>query len=448
MSQSTVNHGYHRSRTVVQKYGGSSLATLEQVRQVADSVHERRRGGIHTVVVVSAGGDTTDELLAATATLGGTAHHRDTDQLLATGENASAALLALALNGRGVPAISLTGPQARIAVAGRHGSGVVSSIDASAVRRSLAEGRVVVVAGFHGENDRGDVVTLGRGGSDTTAVALATALGARCEIYSDVPGVCTADPRVVPEARILSAVGAGLMAEMAFAGARVLHSRAVELAAMHRVDVLVAQTYPRTTGTTILGGSEQLMLEDDGVITAVTHDLDVARVLVQADAIAERSDPTSTVLNALAERSVPVDLVARSGPHEHEFRMGFTVRESDLDDVRAALSAVTIGAGSSIRVDNQVGKLSLVGVGLLNRPRYAARMLGILSSAGIPTSWVSTSQLRTSAVVPRAQTLAAVRLLHHEFGLAEDAPGDADSDVVVGLPSGAAVNAKNAPSSV
>jgi aspartate kinase len=401
---------------VVLKYGGSSLASLDRMCRIAERVASDHVADGPRVVVVSARGNTTDELLAVASELGGDRASREADQLLATGECASAALMAMALAQRGVLAVSLTGVQAGIRASGKHGEGVISAIDTGRIRRLLGAGVTVVVAGFQGVNEDGDVITLGRGGSDTTAVALAAVLGAsRCEIYSDVEGVCTADPRVVPTARVMTDVDVGMMAEMAFAGAKVLHSRAVELAAMHGVEVLVGSAVPQTCGTAITASTRGYStLEGLGAVAAITHDMDVARVLVRSNG---GTDVAEGVLRLLASQAVPVDLVARSGPYEAEFRMGFTVRRSDLIDVRAPLEHYVGSVSGVIRIDENVGKLSLIGMGLLNRPAYTARMLSTLAAAGIPTSWISTSQLRTSAVIPLDRLAEAVLLLHHEFGL-------------------------------
>ena len=325
----------------------------------------------------------------------------------------------------GVPAVSLTGAQTGIRAVGKHGSGVIADIDTRRLRRILVKGEVAVVAGFQGVNDAGDVITLGRGGSDTTAVALATVLDAgQCEICTDVPGVSTADPRVVGPVRVLPSLDVGVMAEMSFAGAKVLHSRAVELAAMHRVELHVRSSHPGSSaepgsptqpGTVIPAGSDTTMLETCGVVVAITHDLDVARVLVQCDS--RHGDLAASILALLSEHSVPVDLVARSGPYEDEFRMGFTMRRKDVDEALSAVRDAMSGLGVTIHVDENVGKLSLIGMGLSNRPEYTARMLSTLSAAGIPTSWLSTSQLRTSVIIPQDRVLGAVRLLHDEFEL-------------------------------
>ncbi|MGH3824009.1 MAG: aspartate kinase [Pseudonocardiaceae bacterium] len=412
----------------VLKYGGSSLGTVEQLRHVAGTVAAGHRLGRPTVVVVSARGHSTDELLRLAGTAGRDRSGRETDQLLATGECVSAALLAIMLQDTGVPAVSLTGTQTGIRAVGKHGSGVIADIDTRRLRHILAKGEVAVVAGFQGVNDAGDVITLGRGGSDTTAVALASVLDAgQCEICTDVPGVSTADPRVVDRVRVLPSLDVGVMAEMSFAGAKVLHSRAVELAAMHRVELYVRSSQPGSSGkpgnptgpgTIIPAGSDTTMLETSGVVVAVAHDLDVARVLVQSGS--QHGDLAADILALLSEHAVPVDLVARSGPYEDEFRMGFTMRRKDVDEALRAIRDAMSELDVMIHVDKNVGKLSLIGMGLLNRPEYTARMLSALNAAGIPTSWLSTSQLRTSVVIPLDRVLDAAQLLHDEFELDRD----------------------------
>ncbi len=415
---------------LVQKYGGSSLSTMDKLRAVARRVATEHLAGRPTLVVVSARGDTTDELLRLARDIGDLpetpATAREIDHLLVTGECASAAQLAMALGCLDVPAVSLSGRQAGIRVTGRHGAGVIDTIDTTRITGLLAAGNVVVVGGFHGVNELGDMITLGRGGSDTTAVALAAAVGAReCEIYTDVDGIYTADPRIVPAARKVPNIGPDVMAEMAFAGAGVLHSRAVELAAMKQVAVHVRSSTGAELGTVVAldeGGTPEVpgSLETSSPVLAVTHDLDVARVLVRSNG---RADLAAEVLDILARNSVPVDLIARSGPHEDEFRMGFTVRRSDIGEVKAALERAAGSRDGAVRVDENVAKVSLIGMGLLSRPTYVARMIGALSTVDIPTSWVFTSQVRASVTVPRDRVVDAVRLLHTEFGLAPEETG-------------------------
>lgn len=407
------------SEIAVQKYGGSSLATIDQMRQVARVVAQTYRSGRSTVVVVSARGRTTDELLQLAEVAGRERTGRETDQLLATGESASAALLAIALQDIGVPAVSLTGAQAGIRAAGKHGSGVIADIDTRRLRRVLADGKVAVVAGFQGIDDAGDVVTLGRGGSDTTAVALAAALRtASCEICTDVPGVSTADPRVVADARVLSTVDVAVMAEMSFAGAKVLHPRAVELAARNRIELYVRksdESPPAKSRTIVTAVGDRAFFETQGVAVAIAHDFDVARILVRCRP--HGTDLAANILEMLSMRSLSVDMMAWSGPQEDEFRVDFTISRKGSEEAASVLRKALADFGATIHVYQNVGKISLIGMGLLNHPEYTAKMLSVLARAGIPISWLSTSQIRTSVVVPLDHVANAVQLLHNEFEL-------------------------------
>jgi aspartate kinase len=408
---------------LVQKYGGTSLRTLDHVRRAAARTTEAWRGGSAVAVVVSARGSRTDDLLRLAADIGAADPSRELDQLLAVGEAESAALMALALEGFGVPAVSLTGPQAGIHTTDRHGDALISRIEAVRVREALDAGAVAVVTGFQGVDRRGDIATLGRGGSDTTAVALAARLRASaCEIYTDVDGVFSADPRILPAARLLPWVSPGVMAELAFAGARVLHTRCIELAAMEGVEVRVRNASSQAQGTAIVDQEDVRPLETRRAVVAVTHDTDVARVLVHCREI--RRDLAPDVFAVLAAGGTVVDLVARSGPYESEFRMGFTVKRSQADAVRTALHELTAGFGGGVHFDENVGKVSVVGMGLLSRPEYTARLMAALAGAGIPTSWISTSQMRISVIVPRERTVEAVETLHREFRLDRAEPTD------------------------
>ncbi|WFE30115.1 aspartate kinase [Solwaraspora sp. WMMD791] len=404
-------------KIAVQKYGGTSLASSAQIRSVAGRVAECRRDGLATVVVVSARGASTDRLIAEAAEVAMIRSGRELDQLLVTGENAAAALVALALQDRGMPAISLTAAQGGISAVGRHGTAMIAEVDDQRIRRHLATGKVVVVAGFQGMTPDGDVVTLGRGGSDTTAVALAAALDAvSCEIYTDVEGVFTADPRIVPQARVLDTVGVGVMAEMAFAGARVLHCRAVELAAARGMDLVVRNSMSRQPGTTILGRSDPAMMENDGFVTAVTHDPDAA--LVRIEPMRDNPDLARYVLGVLAAASVPVDMVTLPESGGGTGRsMRFTIRRSDVPDATDALGSSAIGADARYTMDPSVGKLSLVGAGLFSRPENAAAMLDVLAEQAVPVSLIAATQLRITAVVPRDRLVAAAAALHRRLNL-------------------------------
>ncbi|PRX46963.1 aspartate kinase [Prauserella shujinwangii] len=399
---------------IVRKYGGSSLATVGHVRRVADAVAlaHRQRGPL--VVVVSAMGDTTDELLSLVDEAGGSRTERETDQLLATGETVSAAVLSTVLGSLGVPAVSLTGAQAGIRARGKHGEGLIEAVDTRRVLATLHSGRTAVVTGFQGVDRDGDTVTLGRGGSDTTAVALAATLGAdRCEIHTDVDGVLTADPRLVGDARVLPVVDSGVLTEMAFSGAKVLHSRAVELAALHGVEVHVRSTVPRGHGTVVPPGAATTPSVDG--LVAIAHDRNVAHVLLDF----ERDSPGGVpdVFAVLAENAIPVDMVARSMPEEPAVKVGFTIRFTDVDEVDGVLRSRFAKLGARVRIDTRVGRVSLIGDRPAGSARHAARLLPILSAADVPVSWLAVSPLNTAVLLPADRLGDIVRLLHDQFRL-------------------------------
>nr|WP_232328436.1 aspartate kinase [Kibdelosporangium sp. MJ126-NF4]CTQ92560.1 Aspartokinase (EC 2.7.2.4) [Kibdelosporangium sp. MJ126-NF4] len=409
--------------TVVVKYGGSSLAGLDQIRAVARQVAGRHRAGQRIVVVVSARGDTTDDLLGLAAQLGVTGGDRELDQLLATGETASAATLSMALQQLDVPAVSLTGPQCGILGTGKHGAAIIVAVDTERVSAVLQSGHVVVTAGFQCINANGDTVTLGRGGSDTTAVAIAAELRVPlCEIYTDVLGVYTADPRIVGGARLLPSVDIGVMSEMSFAGAKVMHSRAVELAAMYGVRIRVAHASKPGGGTVIGSQNGEEMLEASTAVMAVVHDPDVARVTLRV-----RAQPLD-VLQALARSSLPVDMADLREGSDGESAFQMTVRRSDTGAVRESLRETVDRGRGTLDVDASVGKLSVIGTGLLSRPEYAARMVSALATADIPARSITSSQSRISVTVPDSELVRAVGVLHDEFGL-ESTVGDTVNQV-------------------
>lgn len=399
---------------LVQKYGGSSLATLEQLRAVAGRVAAEQRTGRPVAVVVSARGRGTDALLELARTLNVRSPARETDQLLSTAEIASAAQLAMILDRLGMPAASLTGWQAGIRVRGPHGEGRIAGIDTARLRSLLRGGIVPVVSGFQGAGPQGDVVTLGRGGSDTTAVALAAALGAeRCEIYTDVDGVFTADPRVVPTARLLRAVDARVMAEMARTGARVLHPRSVELAYARDVEVHVRNSQTDVPGSVLIKKGHRPM-ENPGTVAAVTHDADTAEVSISFT----RTDRVSLpeILERLAGTGVEVDLLTQVAHGEHHL-VRFTVPDRHVEDVRAVLARTVPAPLDAMRIDRTLGKVSIIGASPAAGSAHSARMLRALAANGIVTAAISTAQMRTSALVPRPRLHEAVTVLHEAFGL-------------------------------
>jgi aspartate kinase len=403
---------------VVQKYGGSSVATAEHISAVAGRIARAREAGLDLVVAVSAMGKTTDRLLRLAGEVSRDPSPREIDQLLATGEEQSVALLAMALHDRGVPAESLTGPQAGMTVTGRYGSGVISEIRPKRIHGLLDGGRVVIVAGFQGMNALGDVMTLGRGGSDTTAVALAAALGAdRCEIFTDVTGVFTADPRIVPEARRVPVISFEEMAEMAWRGAKVMHPRAVELGALYGVEVHVRSSFEDGPGTIITGGDELERLETRETLAGIVHDLDVSRVTLNG--IRTGPGTMSRVFAPLAERGISVDVIVESGVKDGAADVAFTVTRGNFEPARKLAAEVAESLGGVVEGERDLGKVSVVGTGMLNRPGYAARMFASLGEAGIPIRMVSTSEIQVTCVLPADRVEEAVRVLHRDFELEE-----------------------------
>jgi aspartate kinase len=400
---------------VVQKYGGSSVATAEHIKAVAERVkknHEKE--GLSLVVVVSAMGKTTDRLLALTRKIARNPSPREIDQLLSTGEQQSVALLAMALHDRGVAATSLSGPQAGMKITGRYGSGMISEIQPERMQQLLAEGQVVIVAGFQGMNALGDVMTLGRGGSDTTAVALAAALGAdRCEIYTDVDGIYTADPRIVPEAHRIPVISSSEMAEMAWRGAKVMHPRAVELGALYGVEIHVRSSFSENPGTIIKEDKSLERLETRETLAGIVHDLNVSRVTLTG--IRTGPGVMSRVFTPLAEAGVSVDVIVESAPKEGTSDVAFTVSRADFAQARRLTGEVAKALGGQVEGEEDLGKVSVVGTGMLNRPGYAANMFDALGRAGIPIRMVSTSEIQVTCVIPADRVEEAVRLLHRGF---------------------------------
>ena len=401
---------------VVQKYGGTSVGTVERIKAVAQRIARVHAAGDRVVAVVSAMGHTTDELLKLASAVSGRPSLREIDQLLATGEEQSMALVAMALHDLDVPAISLSGPQAGIRTTGPYGKSRISGIHPSRALRALEDGKVVIVAGFQGLNRLDDVTTLGRGGSDTTAVALAAALKAdRCEIYTDVDGVYTADPRLVPEARQLERISYAEMAELAWRGAKVMHPRAIELGKLYGVDILVASSFNDNPGTLI---TEVAPVENVNTISGIAYDLDVAKVTV-----ARAPAGTETLAGLFgplgeAEISVDVIVVESAGNGGGRTDVSFTVAEKELHSVEPIVrrAAKRLGAGG-VTLAGGFAKVSIVGTGMLNRPGYAARMFKALAAAGIEVQMVTTSEIQVTCVIPRENVDEAVRRLHRAFGL-------------------------------
>ncbi|MEW6572556.1 MAG: aspartate kinase [Bacillota bacterium] len=399
---------------VVQKYGGSSVADPSRIKRVASRVLRTRAEGNEVVVVVSAMGDTTDDLIALARQVTGDPDKREMDQLLSTGEQVSVALLTMALHEMGAEAISLTGQQAGIATDGVYGKAAITGVDTERLRKELAAGKTIVVAGFQGMAPNGDVTTLGRGGSDTTAVALAVALRAdRCEIFTDVDGVYTADPRVVPDARKLRAISYDEMLELASLGAVVLHPRSVELAKLYGMPLVVRSSFNDKPGTLV---REDSVMERTYMVSGVAHDLNVAKVglfdVLDQPGIAFR------LFAALAAEQINVDMIIQGATRNGQNDIAFTVNRDDLKKALAAVEVIkdTVGA-KGYTYDDRVGKVSIVGAGMVTRPGVAAAMFEALAAEGINIEMISTSEIKVSCVIKETDVARAVQALHKRFGL-------------------------------
>ena len=397
---------------IVLKFGGTSVATPDRIKHVAQRVVATRAAGHQVVVVVSAPGDTTDDLIAMARQINGRPPAREMDMLLATGEQVSIALLAMAITALGHEAISLTGGQARIRTEPVHTRARILGVDRRRIDRELASGRIVIVAGFQGITDDDEITTLGRGGSDTTAVALASALGADlCQIYTDVEGVFTADPRVVPGARKLREVSYDEMLEMASSGALVVQTRAAELAKQYRVPLEVRSSFVDREGTIVSDGFERRRL-----VTGVTHDRDVAKIT--ATGLIDRPGIAHTLFRAIADCHVNVNMIIQSVPRGERADISFTVAKPDMAAAVEAARGVAgeIGA-EEILADDRVAMVSIVGAGMISNPGVAARMFGALAREGVNIQLIATSEIKVSCVIRADDVERAVRALHREFEL-------------------------------
>ena len=399
---------------IVQKYGGSSVADAEKIKSIARRIAAARDEGNQVVVVVSAMGDTTDELINLAYQIDSCPSDRELDVLLSTGEIVSSTLLAMALKSLGHAAISLSGAQAGIKTDAAHSRARILGIDPGRVVRELEKGKIVIVAGFQGITDEMDITTLGRGGSDTTAVALAVSLGAGvCQIYTDVDGIYTADPRLVPEAHSLDEMGYEEMLELATYGARVMHPRAVELGELYKVPILVASSFTGSPGTLIHGGTS---MEMRNKVTGIAHDLNVAKITVVG--VPDRPGVASSVFEPLAKAGVSVDTIVQNASIHNITDLTFTVTKSDLDK---AMEVVRPIAGSinarQCASDSKLGKVSIIGTGMQNTPGYAARMFSALSEQGINIQLITTSEIRITCIIDEARIEEAVRTLHKAFEL-------------------------------
>jgi aspartate kinase len=402
---------------IVQKYGGSSVADPEKIKNVAERVSASAKAGHRLVVVVSAMGKTTDSLIGLASAVTPSPDPREMDMLLATGEQVTIGLLAMAIQALGHAACSFTGPQVGIVTDRAHTAARIRRITAERIRAALDADRIAVVAGFQGMTESGEITTLGRGGSDLTSVALAAALKADvCEIFTDVDGVYTADPNVVPDARKLARISYDEMLEMASLGAKVLQARSVEFAKKYAVPVHVRATFKPDPGTLVTREDDSM---EDVVVTGITHDRGQAKISVLR--VPDRPGIASQLFGALAEQNIVVDMIVQNIGRDGYTDISFTLPRGDRARARSVLEKVAAAVGATqIATDDRVAKVSIVGVGMRSHAGVAARMFSTLARENINIQMISTSEIAVSCVIEDKYTELAVRSLHDAFELGRD----------------------------
>ncbi|MBC8079591.1 MAG: aspartate kinase [Gorillibacterium sp.] len=409
---------------IVMKFGGSSVGDADRMKRVATRIVERKREGNRCVVVVSAMGDTTDELIDLTKQIvSGTPPTREMDMLLSTGEQVSSALLSMAISELGEKSVAFTGWQAGIRTESLHGKARITSIDPKRLLHSLERENIVIIAGFQGLTEDGEITTLGRGGSDTTAVAVASAIKADiCEIYTDVDGIYSTDPRIVKVARKLKEISYDEMLELANLGAAVLHPRAVECAKHNKVNLVVRSSFTQNEGTQV---KEEASMEQGVVVSGIAYDKNVARISILG--VPERPGQLATVFTALANEKIDVDIIVQSGVVKGLAEFSFSLSAADLDRAVAVIESTRSVVGfRELTSENNLVKVSIVGAGMVSTPGVAAKMFATISDLGITINMVSTSEIKTSCVIDGSRLNDVILALHTAYDL------DTDSTVFVG----------------
>lgn len=414
-----INEKWERRETVgliVQKYGGTSVGSAEKIQNVANRIIEEKRKGNNVIVVVSAMGKSTDHLVDLAKGISTNPSKREMDMLLTTGEQITISLLAMALTEKGYPAVSFTGWQAGIITEPVHGNARIIDVETSKVKSELNKGNIVVVAGFQGITEDGAISTLGRGGSDTTAVALAAALKAnKCEIYTDVTGVYTTDPRYVKSARKLLAVSYDEMLELAHLGAGVLHPRAVEFAKNYRIQLEVRSSIENEPGTII---EEEVNMEQNLVVRGVAFESNITRVTVLG--LPDSLTGLSIIFSELAKHQIDVDIIIQSTTAEQLTNLSFSIKNEDLDKtVKVLENSKEPLKYTQIETESGLAKVSIVGSGMVSNPGVAAEMFAVLAENNISVKMVSTSEIKVSTVVEQEKMVQAVEALHDAFELAK-----------------------------
>lgn len=393
---------------IVQKYGGSSVATTEKITTIAKRLIERKKTDPKIVVVVSAMGDTTDDYISLAKDITATPDKRELDVLMSTGEMISASLLAMSLNSLGCPAISYNAYQLEIQTSGTHGKSLIDDINTEKIEKSLDEGKIVVVTGFQGLDDEGDITTLGRGGSDTSAVALAVKLNGKCEIYTDVDGIYFTDPRKFKDAKKLEEIEYEEMLELASLGAQVMHSRSIELAQKYQIELYVGLSCSDIKGTYIRG-IKNMKLEDKVITGLATSDDDVA-ITIEID-----EDKVVDLFENIAKENISMDMISQTAPMNSKISVSFTIPKEDLNQGKAIVEKYV--PQEKILVDENITKLSLVGLGMKNTSGVASKVFSILKKNGIKIKLITTSEIRITCAISSEDTAVAVNEIAKEFNV-------------------------------
>lgn len=396
---------------VVQKYGGSSVGTTDKIKKVAETVTRRKEAGDSVVVVVSAMGDTTDDLIKLAKAISENPDKRELDALLSTGEMISSALLAMAIKSMGYDAVSFTAYQIGIKTSGQYGKSLIEDINGKNIEESLKDGKIVIVAGFQGVNDDGDITTLGRGGSDTTAVAIAVRLNGTCEIYTDVDGIYSVDPRKYENAKKLPEIDYEEMLELSSLGAQVMHSRSIELGQKYNIPIYVGLSNSNIRGTTIREVTNMNM-ESKPVTGLATSDEDVA---VTIKDIANDINVLSNIFESIGSKRINIDMISQTAPVDNMVNISFTIPENDLNECMEILTKFT--RKDKIAIDKDITKFSIVGIGMKTTSGVAAKMFKLFSVNKIEVKMITTSEIRITCAIKQQDKMKAIKVTADEFNL-------------------------------
>lgn len=396
---------------VVQKYGGSSVSTIEKIQGIAERLIQRKENGDSMVVVVSAMGDTTDDLINLAHEISSSPDKRELDALLSTGEIISSSLLAMAIKEKGYESVSYTGYQLKIQTTDSHGKALIKDLDENRLKESLKEGKIVIVAGFQGIDSEGDITTLGRGGSDTTAVALACKIGASCEIYTDVDGIYSADPRKLKGALKLDSIHYEEMLELASLGAQVMHSRSIELASKYDIPIYVGLSTGDIRGTLIMNN---MYMESKPITGIATSNEDIAITLKD---INSNVNIISNLFNSIAEEKINIDMISQTSPIDDKVNISFTIPKDELEECMEIIKVYV--NDTQITFDEDITKFSVVGIGMKTTSGVAARIFKLFSDNDIEVKMVTTSEIRITCAIKRSDELKAIKLVAKEFDISK-----------------------------